>query len=77
MTFVKKKIASVIAILAIVSVMAISAVPSALETSVTTGVQTAVTETLNMVLALLPIALTILAATWGTKKAVRFFKGMA
>lgn len=46
-------------------------------TTVTTSIQTAVTSTLDMMSALLPIALTVFAATWGVKKAIRFFKGAA
>lgn len=45
--------------------------------AVTTAVQTAVTDTLAMMSSLLPIALTVFAATWGVKKAIRFFKGAA
>lgn len=46
-------------------------------TVVTSSVQTAVTDTIAMMSALLPIALTVFAATWGVKKAIRFFKGAA
>lgn len=45
--------------------------------SVATSVQTAVNDTLAMMADLLPIALTVFAATWGVRKAIRFFKGAA
>lgn len=55
-----------------------TAVTSGFDSSaVVTAVQTAVTETLGMMTSLLPIALTVFAATWGVKKAIRFFKGAA
>jgi hypothetical protein len=44
---------------------------------VTSSVQSAVTDTIGMMSSLLPIALTIFAATWGVRKAIRFFKGAA
>lgn len=44
-------------------------------TAVTSAVQTVVTQTLGMISGLLPIALTVFGATWGVKKAIRFFKG--
>lgn len=43
-------------------------------TAVKSAVQTAVTDTLAMMMDLLPIALTVFAAVWGVKKAIRFFK---
>lgn len=45
-----------------------------LATTVTTAMQTAVTDTLTMFAALLPVALTVFAAIWGTKKGISFFK---
>lgn len=43
--------------------------------TVTASVQTAVTSTITMFMALLPIALTVFAATWGVRRAMKFFKG--
>lgn len=43
--------------------------------AVVTAVTTAVNNTVGLMTDLLPIALTIFAATWGIKKAMRFFKG--
>lgn len=43
-------------------------------TAVKTAVQTAVTDTMSMFTELLPIALGVFAATWGVRKAIRFFK---
>jgi hypothetical protein len=45
--------------------------------AVKTSVQTAVSDTIGMMMGLLPIALTVFAATWGVKKAISFFKGAA
>jgi hypothetical protein len=45
--------------------------------AVITAVQTAVTDTIGLMTSLLPIALSIFAATWGIRKAMRFFKGAA
>lgn len=45
-----------------------------LTTAVKTSVQTAVTDTINMMMAILPIGLTVFATVWGVKKAMRFFK---
>lgn len=42
---------------------------------VVAAVQTAVNDTIAMMMDLLPIALTVFAAVWGVKKAIRFFKG--
>jgi hypothetical protein len=41
----------------------------------TTSVQSAVTDTISYMSALLPIGLTVFAVVWGVKKAIRFFKG--
>lgn len=41
---------------------------------ITSSFQTAVTDTLTLFAGLLPIALTIFAAVWGTRKAMQFFK---
>lgn len=66
---------------AMMAIMATSAFaagePIDMATTVTSSVQTAVTSTISMFAALLPIALTIFASTWGVKKAIRFFKGAA
>lgn len=43
-------------------------------TTVSTAVQTAVTDTLEMFAAVLPIGLTVFAALWGIRKAIKFFK---
>lgn len=43
--------------------------------TVTQAVQTAVNDTLEMFAAVLPIALTVFAVSWGVRKAIRFFKG--
>lgn len=43
--------------------------------TVTEAVQTAVSDTLEMFAAVLPIALTVFAVSWGVKRAIRFFKG--
>lgn len=51
--------------------------PVDMTSTVTTAVQTAVTSTIGMFAALLPIALTVFAATWGVRKAIKFFKGAA
>jgi len=45
--------------------------------AVKTAVQSAVTDTIGMFGELLPIALTVFAATWGVKKAMTFFRKMA
>lgn len=42
--------------------------------TVSTAVQSAVADTLEMFAAVLPIGLTVFAALWGIKKAIRFFK---
>lgn len=42
--------------------------------TVSTAVQSAVTDTLEMFAAVLPIGLTVFAALWGIRKAIRFFK---
>lgn len=53
-------------------------VATGIDSSVVTGaVQTAVTDTISMMSSLLPIALTVFAATWGVRKAIKFFKGAA
>lgn len=53
-------------------------VATGIDSSAVTGaVQDAVTNTIGMMTSLLPIALTVFAATWGVKKAIRFFKGTA
>lgn len=44
---------------------------------ITSAVSTAVNNTLQMMSSLLPIALSVFAATWGVRKAIRFFKGAA
>lgn len=41
---------------------------------VTSAVNDAVTNTISMMAGLLPLALTVFAATWGIRKAIRFFK---
>lgn len=46
-------------------------------TAVTTAVSGAVSDTIALMTSLLPYALTIFAAIWGVKKAMRFFKGAA
>lgn len=43
--------------------------------TITTAVQSAVDDTLQMFAAVLPIALTVFAVSWGVRKAIRFFKG--
>jgi putative effector of murein hydrolase len=48
---------------------------TAMASTLTTSVQTAVTDTISYMSALLPIGLTVFAVTWGVKKAIRFFKG--
>lgn len=49
-----------------------------IDPSIVTGaVTSAVTNTIQMFAALLPIALTVFAATWGIRKAIRFFKATA
>ncbi|WP_323480924.1 hypothetical protein [Acinetobacter baumannii] len=45
--------------------------------AVVTAVTAAVTNTITLMSSLLPIALTVFAATWGVRKAMRFFKGAA
>ncbi len=44
---------------------------------ITSAVSTAVNNTIKMMSSLLPIALSVFAATWGVRKAIRFFKGAA
>lgn len=39
------------------------------------AVTTAVNDTISLMTALLPIALTVFAAIWGVRKALKFFKG--
>ncbi|MCP1187564.1 hypothetical protein [Paenibacillus sp. 1781tsa1] len=43
--------------------------------AVVTAVTTAVTDTLQLMMDLLPLGLTIFAAGWGIKRAMKFFKG--
>lgn len=45
--------------------------------AVVTAVSGAVSNTITLMSSLLPIALTVFAATWGIKKAMKFFKGAA
>lgn len=43
--------------------------------TITQSVQAAVNDVLDMFAAVLPIALTVFAVSWGVRKAIRFFKG--
>lgn len=67
-----------LAITAMAAVSASAAAPDGLDTAtVTTAVSGAVTDTIALMSGLLPYALTVFAAIWGVKKAMRFFKGAA
>ncbi|SFT00896.1 hypothetical protein [Paenibacillus sp. 453mf] len=45
--------------------------------AVTTAVQSAADSTIGMFTNVLPIALTVFAAIWGVRKAIKFFKSAA
>lgn len=45
--------------------------------AVKTAVSAAATDTMAMFTEVLPIALGVFAASWGVRKAIRFFKGAA
>lgn len=53
------------------------AAPGDVADTVKTSVQTAATDTIELILGLLPIALTVFAVTWGVRKGMKFFKGAA
>lgn len=45
--------------------------------AVVTGVGQAVTDTIDLVTSILPLAMTVFAVMWGIRKALRFFRSAA
>jgi hypothetical protein len=69
------------AVISFILVLAISAIPTpapgSIGAAVGTELQGATDNVLGMLLVALPIALSVFAAIWGVRKAMRFFKGAA
>ena len=73
----KNRLASALSVFAMVMALSSSvfAASDGIDPSVvTSAVSTAVQNTITMMAGLLPLALTVFAATWGIRKAIRFFK---
>lgn len=63
--------------LAMVATSASAEEPPTMQEQVTTAVQSAVNDTISLFMAILPIALSVFAVTWGVRRAMRFFKSSA